>query len=256
MDWPIQLSHKPTIALMGVGHHGITRRMDVFRLPTLWCVHLYRYNAIVVCNGQMLAIRPGYASVFPPGAILEYRYETKSEHLFAHFTVASGKTPSGTVPALQDVGVAFASLSAGFEQAVGWFPAEPLRAEVRLWDILWQLTAAPAVAPLARPHPGVTEALRLIELRLGQVIYVTELAKAVGLSQNHLARLFHMATGQTITEYIRKRRITRAAHLLRHSTLPIKTIAAEVGIPDLHLFNKCFHRAGNASPRDYRQRGK
>ena len=255
MDWSIQLAHKPAIALIGVGRHGVTRRTEVFRLPALWCVHLYRYNATVVCNDQVLPIRPGYASVFPPDAVLEYRYETRSEHLFAHFTVAAGRPKARSVPAMQDLGVAFAALNAGFEQAVGWFPTEQLRAEVRLWDILWQLTAHSELATVAQPHPGVTEALRLIELQLGEVIYVTKLAKTVGLSQNHLTRLFNAATGQTITAYIRKRRVTRAAHLLRHSTLPIKAIAAEVGIPDLHLFNKCVHRALHTSPRHYRHRG-
>jgi len=255
MDWPLQLANKPAIALIGVGRHGTTRRIDVFRLPALWCVHLYRYNATIVCNGQVLTIRPGAASVFPPSATLEYRYENRSEHLFAHFTVAPSPALPRSVPAMQDLGVALGPLSAGFEQAIGWYPTAPLRAEVRLWDILWQLTARPELAAVARPHPGVTEAVRLIELQLGAVIYVTALAKAVGLSQNHLARLFQAATGKTITAYIRDRRITRAAHLLRHSTLPIKTIAIEVGIADIHLFNKCIHRAVGVSPRHYRHRG-
>jgi transcriptional regulator GlxA family with amidase domain len=140
-------------------------------------------------------------------------------------------------------------LQPSFEEAIGWLPAQRLRAEVRLWDILWQLVSAQTRAG----HPAVAEAQRLIELRLGEVIYVTDLAKAAGLSQNHLTRLFAAQTGKTVAAYIRDRRVERAAHLLRHSTLPIKAIASEVGIPDLHLFNKSLRAAYGTAPRRLRR---
>ena len=232
---------------MAIGRHGILQHAETFRLPTLWAVHIYRYHGEIICDGHRLEIHPGFASVFPPDVEIEYRYRGESVHLYAHFQLPV-TAPTGAIPAMQDLAGDFARLNAAFEQAIGWFPTQQLRAEVRLWDILWQLAAAEP-----RPtHPAVAEALRLIELRLGDVIYVTGLAKTVGLSQNHLTRLFVAATGKPIATYVRDRRVERAAHLLRHSTLPVKAIAAEVGIPDLHLFNKSIRRAFGVPPRQFR----
>ena len=39
-----------------------------------------------------------------------------------------------------------------------------------------------------------------------------------------------------------------------HTTLAVKTIASEVGLPDLHFFNKTIRAAAGVSPRDYRER--
>ena len=60
----------------------------------------------------------------------------------------------------------------------------------------------------------------------------------------------------TVEGYIRQRRVERALHLLAHTTLTVKTIAGEVGLPDLHFFNKTIRAAAGLSPREYReQRG-
>ena len=45
----------------------------------------------------------------------------------------------------------------------------------------------------------------------------------------------------------------RARYLLEHSTMPIKAIARDVGIPDLHLFNKTVRRELGKSPREVRK---
>lgn len=77
-------------------------------------------------------------------------------------------------------------------------------------------------------------------------------AQAAGVSHNHLTRLFKAATGDTVVGYIRRRRLDRARHLLRASTLSIPAVAASVGIPDLQAFNKACRRELGASPRALR----
>jgi transcriptional regulator GlxA family with amidase domain len=47
--------------------------------------------------------------------------------------------------------------------------------------------------------------------------------------------------------------VERARHLLLNSTLPIKVIAREVGIPDPHLFNKIIRRELGKAPREVRK---
>jgi transcriptional regulator GlxA family with amidase domain len=41
---------------------------------------------------------------------------------------------------------------------------------------------------------------------------------------------------------------------LRNTQLPIKTIAAQVGVSDPRLFNKLIHKSLGASPQEVRRR--
>jgi transcriptional regulator GlxA family with amidase domain len=60
--------------------------------------------------------------------------------------------------------------------------------------------------------------------------------------------------GKTAIGYIQERRMQMAQYLLKHSTLPIKSIAAEVGMPDLHQFNKTFRRILKEAPTGMRRK--
>ena len=96
----------------------------------------------------------------------------------------------------------------------------------------------------------------MIERRLGDSLNVADLAEELGISHNHLTRLFRSKYGMTIAGYIRKRRVERARHLLAFSTIPVKSVAVEVGIPDLHLFNKTIRAVLGRSPRAVRERAR
>jgi AraC-like DNA-binding protein len=68
-----------------------------------------------------------------------------------------------------------------------------------------------------------------------------------------MTRLFHAAVGKTIVGYVQERRAERARHLLAYTDLPIKTVAAQVGIEDLSRFNKTIRRWCGAPPRRVRE---
>src|SRR5690606_16351477 len=112
-------------------------------------------------------------------------------------------------------------------EAIAYFHVERRRAEVRLWDVLWRLTDDAGQTEPSSPsrHWAVERATRLIEERIAEPIRPARLAREVGISHNHLIRLFDAELGATITGYVRQRRMARAQHLLTHSTLPIKNIA-------------------------------
>ena len=99
----LYLGEPPHVANAGVGVHGIASRTDVFRLPELWQLHLYQYEAELTVDGTPHLIRPGRVSLVPPGATVRYRYQGRSEHLYAHLGIACAGAPH-TVPVLQDAG--------------------------------------------------------------------------------------------------------------------------------------------------------
>ena len=153
--------------------------------------------------------------------------------------------------ALGDVGPEVTAL---WEDAVAAFPTAISRCQADMWCVLWRLVA-PAESSCVRPrdrNPVVTAAIGFLEMHLADPVSVPDVARHVGVSHNHLTRLFRAHTGRTVVGYIRWRRVEQAQHLLRHSTLPITSIAAAVGIPDLQAFNKTVRHELGRPPRAVR----
>jgi len=253
--WQMPLKNPPHLVQAGRGVHGRRLRVEEFYLPELWCLHLYSYEGSFSIDGVDFAFKPGWVSVTPPSSRVVYRFRGESSHLFAHFRLPPGGDLVA-MPAVQDAGEAFSRLTHAMEEAAGWLPTQPRRASVRLWDVLWQLAGQPMTERKThqRLHPALSRAVRDIERHLGHALSIPAIARRAEISHNHLTRLFRAQFGTTIEGYIRRRRVERALHLLVHSTLPVKTIAGEVGLPDLHFFNKTIRAAVGASPRSYRDR--
>ncbi|MFD3562975.1 helix-turn-helix domain-containing protein [Streptomyces sp. NPDC058686] len=249
----IGLDTPPRVASLGVGVHGTASRRDVFRLPDLWQLHLYRYEAELTVDGVVHEVRPGHVSLVPPDALVHYHYRGRSEHLYAHLELPSTGELL-TVPVMQDAGAHTPVLTDLLQQAIAAAPRSSARAAAEIWAALWRVAelAAPATGGTAKPHPSVALAIAYIESNLAGPLTVPEVAHVSGISHNHLIRLFKGENGETVVAYIRRRRLERARHLLRESTLSIPAIAAAVGITDLQAFNKACRRELGASPRAVR----
>lgn len=247
----IHLTEPPRVAAVGVGVHGTVAMRDVFRLPDLWQLHLYGYAGKLVVQGTVYAIRPGHVSLVPPDTPVEFRYRGRSEHLFAHVQL-SDTGEAHRVPVMQDAGPQAAGIAELFRHAIAAAPSAPARASAEIWSALWRVAQLPPPVPQDAPHPAVTAAVAHIESNLAQPLAVPDIARAAGISHNQLTRLFRAETGDTVIAYLRRRRLHRARHLLRESTLSIPAIAATVGIPDLQAFNKTCRRELGASPRAVR----
>ena len=103
---------------------------------------------------------------------------------------------------------------------------------------------------------GLPEAVRAamlhINANLSSDLSPRALAEMQGISPGYLSTAFKKATGQTLCDYIRKRRMDYAAHLLGSTGLQIQTIALHCGIMDVQYFSKLFKRQMNLTPSDYR----
>ncbi|MFI1354286.1 helix-turn-helix domain-containing protein [Streptomyces sp. NPDC020898] len=249
----LYLGEPPQVANAGVGVHGVASRTDVFRLPELWQLHLYQYEAELIVDGTPHVVRPGRVSLVPPDTTVRFRYQGRSEHLYAHLRIPA-VGPSRTVPVVQDAGPELPTLTGLLLAAIAAVPRSPERTRAEIWTALWRIAhLTPATErPGPGPHPAVSAAIAYIEGQLAAPLTVPAVARAAGVSHNHLTRLFRAATGDTVVGYIRRRRLDRALHLLRASTLSIPAVAASVGIPDLQAFNKACRRELGASPRALR----
>jgi AraC-like DNA-binding protein len=256
VSWDVPLDEPPALVRLGIGIFGPTDKTK-YTLPELWSLHLYRYHAGVTMDGHEFSIRPGWASLCPPGMQLEYRLRGKARHLFAHIRLRDQDGGGGVtrIPAMCDLSDDFERTFEALEYVMGNFPRRENQARARVWDTLHELARLGTMSSHSTLyHPVVVRTIDTIEAHLAESVNVVELADEAGISYSYLARLFHNAVGTSIVGYIRKRRVERAQHLLLHSTLPVKVIAATVGIADLQLFNKMIRADLGRSPRALRCR--
>jgi AraC-like DNA-binding protein len=82
------------------------------------------------------------------------------------------------------------------------------------------------------------------------------LAASASYSSFHFDRIFRELTGFSAVEYQRKRRLRRAAHLLRHEPdVPIVRIAQDCGFPSNAAFAKAFKQQFAMSAKAWREGG-
>jgi AraC family transcriptional regulator len=99
----------------------------------------------------------------------------------------------------------------------------------------------------------VQRAIDYIEEHLYDSLELDGIASASAMSVPNLYRLFYALTGHPIKEYIRKRRISEAAFLLRKSILPANEIGYQLGFETYQTFIKAFKRTTGLTPGLYKQ---
>lgn len=241
----IALGEPPLIRQFSLGVH-FPRGRSQWCMPEFWSVHAYRYRGRLRLGGGEHDLHPGALSLTPAGLASEYRWQGRSEHVFAHFVPGAG-TPVELplfIPA-RTAGDAALRLA---EAAAAW-PTTPDRARALLWAVLWRL-AAPAAAHAG--HPAVALVRARIEGDLAAPLSLPTLAEHAGCSPSQLTRLFRRELGQPVAAWIRARRLERAVHLLRATTLPVAQVGALCGIPDAQHFNKLVRAACGVGPRALR----
>ncbi|MBD8069627.1 AraC family transcriptional regulator [Bacillus sp. PS06] len=87
---------------------------------------------------------------------------------------------------------------------------------------------------------GMNEALTYIEDHLDGCIDLKEVAKRAYCSEFHFKRLFSLLSGITISEYIRRRRLTVAALDLKDQHVKVIDIAIKYGYQSPDAFSRAF----------------
>ena len=115
-----------------------------------------------------------------------------------------------------------------------------------------------AYCRLVRTHsmkdysPLIQKAVTYIDANLAGDLGLRSLAETLGVSSSYLSSLFRQDTGQTLTDYINRRRIKYAMHLLETTRLQVQTVAQHCGIVDVQYFSKVFKRQAGMTPKEYR----
>ncbi len=98
----------------------------------------------------------------------------------------------------------------------------------------------------------VEQACRLVHAEFAQPVSVPDIAQRLGVSEGHLSRTFHHATGLRLIEYVARFRAERARALIRETGRPIEEIAHACGFQSLSQFNRVFRAQFDERPSDLR----
>src|SRR5688572_31482428 len=88
--------------------------------------------------------------------------------------------------------------------------------------------------------------------RYAESFALADVADAVGVEPERMARVFRRAFGEPVAGYLRRIRVDAAAQLLTSTELPISQVAAEVGFADQSHLTRCFSRYLGTTPGRYR----
>lgn len=94
----------------------------------------------------------------------------------------------------------------------------------------------------------ILKAIDRIEADLGDDLRLDEVASAAGVSRYHFCRTFQAMTGWTVMGYVRARRLSRAAELLRDGGKPIVEVALDCGFGSQQAFTRSFSDFFGVSP--------
>ena len=106
------------------------------------------------------------------------------------------------------------------------------------------------------PQPTSTlvkQTIAYIQQNYVQHLVRRQIAKAVGVSEDYLGRIFQQELGLSPIEYLNRYRIKEAKSLLIHTGASVTDIAAQVGFDDPAYFSRAFRKQAGLSPRAFRE---
>ncbi|THE09137.1 AraC family transcriptional regulator [Bacillus timonensis] len=102
---------------------------------------------------------------------------------------------------------------------------------------------------------SMNDALRYIEDNLTNEIDFKVVARIARCSEYHFKRMFSFLAGITLSEYIRRRRLSLAAFELTNSHIKIIDVAIKYGYSSPDSFNRAFQNLHGVTPSEARNNG-
>lgn len=101
----------------------------------------------------------------------------------------------------------------------------------------------------------MNQALAYIEEQLAGEIDFGEVERLAWCSEYHFRRMFSFLAGVTLSEYIRRRRLTLAAFELGDSDVTVIDTALKYGYSSPDAFTRAFHSLHGITPTEARSSG-
>ncbi|NLO40612.1 MAG: helix-turn-helix domain-containing protein [Ruminiclostridium sp.] len=99
----------------------------------------------------------------------------------------------------------------------------------------------------------VLSVVALIENHVHETVSVPQIAAVTGFAPDYFRQIFKQVTGQTITRYIKNRKLSHAAFMLKNSKTKVTDIAMEYGFGSHDVFIRRFRDQYGMTPSDFRK---
>jgi AraC-like DNA-binding protein len=214
---------------------------------------LRRGRRVVPCRpGQALIMREGDRTeyFFPPAASVPWTFcwinFSGAEPLWKHWITHQGDVlpldPDG-----ESVGV--------LRQITRLYRDKAFLDRYHASDLLGRLLASlgRAFSGTGSPHtPPARRALDILRDHHRRPLNIKELAGSLGLSREHLTRLFVQEHGRPPAAVLRDLRLATARRLLRQTVQPVHAVAEASGFGSTVHFCRAFKAAHGQTPETYR----
>lgn len=100
--------------------------------------------------------------------------------------------------------------------------------------------------------PLVRNAVTYIRVHLSDQLSLRQIASGIKVSPSYLSRIFNREVKESISSFITRARVEKAAERCPFSQEPIQNVAAYVGFSDLNYFSRCFKKWMGKTPSEYR----
>lgn len=107
--------------------------------------------------------------------------------------------------------------------------------------------------PYADISDSYALAKKYIDENYTEDISLSKICKELFINKYYLTHRFKEACGQTVTNYIIQKRMSRAKELLSKTSLGVGEIAAQVGYDDACYFSRVFKKNAGIPPAQYRR---
>ncbi|EXG82251.1 AraC family transcriptional regulator [Cryptosporangium arvum] len=102
------------------------------------------------------------------------------------------------------------------------------------------------------PDPQIAHVLKAVQDEPYRAWSVRELSDRTRLSRAAFTRRFTAALNETPSAYLTRRRLEQGAHLLRHTELPLASVAEHLGYATEFSFSTAFRRHYDIAPGRFR----
>jgi AraC family transcriptional regulator len=105
---------------------------------------------------------------------------------------------------------------------------------------------------MARQQASIRKVLNFITHNLHEPCTLQQLSRVACFAPFHFHRIFRLATGLPVHDYVRRLRLEFSAYLLLFSTRPIIEIALRIGYQSNEAFTRAFQHMYGMSPSQFR----
>ena len=135
------------------------------------------------------------------------------------------------------------------ENDILFIHAQTVALIARLTQICGRSSAGSQVIAKSKAYEDVfTKAVEIIESDISEKTDIMSIAKRLGVSKSTLYRVFGIFTGQGPGEFIVRKRLERAKHLIENTEDSVSGIAAECGFFDSSHLTRMMVRYLKTSP--------